>query len=689
MLTSVAAGDGDRWLSMPLTRYYQEKGTPPGYRIGTGIGALGDGSLTPGDVVTEQQLRRLLGQGHDPLTNETLGRAYFQFKPLTERIAIRTAALHPALSPDQRAKRVRDLTAEEKARPAPRTVAGYDYTFSVPKSVSVLWAFADIGTQALIMQAHHAAVADVIELLERDVAMTRTGSGGVAQVETRGVVATAFDHYDSRSADPQLHTHVVIANRVQGRDGQWRTLDGRPMHAAVVALSEHYNAVLADTLTRDLGVEWEQRDRGRDRNPAWEIAGVGDELIAEFSSRAADIEVEKDRLIDAYIKSHGRRPTQRTVLRLRQQATLATRPDKEVRSLAELTDLWRTRAGPLIDTELAAWAKDLLTAGNGRAVFRADDFPRDELEQLAAAVLVRVGDRRRTWRRWNLHAEASRQLMHLRFATTSDREAVVGLVVDAAEQASLRLTPPELASTPAEFRRADGTSAFRPKHGTVYSSAAVFEAEEHLLRLADTRTAPTVDLDVVARATGHYDGGVVLAADQVFAVEKIATSARVVDVLVGPAGTGKTTTLSGLRRAWEGQVGAGRVIGLAPRQRRRPRCSPPTSGSRPRRRPSGCTSTGTDGGTCARAAGYFADRLADIVHGVRAEDVLAALDGARPPLGHRVGADHSMPARTAMRQPEPEPASTSTPGTATCSSTRSAPIRTPSSTSTGRRCSRS
>ena len=46
------------------------------------------------------------------------------------------------------------------------------------------------------------------------------------------------------------------------------------MHAAVVALSEHYNALLADQLTRSLGVAFEQRNRGADRNPAWEIADV-------------------------------------------------------------------------------------------------------------------------------------------------------------------------------------------------------------------------------------------------------------------------------------------------------------------------------------------------------------------------------------------------------------------------------
>ncbi|WP_203433520.1 relaxase domain-containing protein [Jiangella asiatica] len=80
-------------------------------------------------------------------------------------------------------------------------VAGYDYTFSVPKSVSVLWALGDAPVQAVIVRAHHQAVADVMAVLERDVAMTRTGPGGVAQVETRGVVATAFED----SLNQELH----------------------------------------------------------------------------------------------------------------------------------------------------------------------------------------------------------------------------------------------------------------------------------------------------------------------------------------------------------------------------------------------------------------------------------------------------------------------------------------------------
>ena len=97
---------------------------------------------------------------------------------------------------------------------------------------------------------------------------TRTGARGVRRVRTSGVIAAAFDHWDSRKGDPQLHTHVTVANRVQGPDGQWRTLDSATLHRAVVAYSETYNQLLADEVTRRTGLGWELRERGgRGRRP--------------------------------------------------------------------------------------------------------------------------------------------------------------------------------------------------------------------------------------------------------------------------------------------------------------------------------------------------------------------------------------------------------------------------------------
>lgn len=421
----------------------------------------------------------------------------------------------------------------------------------------------------MIAQAHHAAIAEMVAFIEREVATTRVGAtgpgGAAAQVDVTGVIATAFDHYDSRAGDPHLHTHVVISNKVKtAQDGKWRSLDGRPMHAAVVALSELHEAVFADHMTRTFGVEWESRDMGRDRNPAWAISAVPETLVSEFSTRSRHIEVEKNRLIEDYVQRHGKQPTTATILKLRAQATLATRPEKQVRSLAELTTDWRARATHLLGENATRWVQDV--ALNPPAMLlRADDVPLDTVAEIGQSIVEVVGEKRSTWRRWNLHAEASRQLMGWRFATILDREAITGLVVDAAENASLRLTPPELASSPVVFQRTDGTSRFRPKHSTMYSSETLLEAEDRLLHRSHTTTAPTVALATVEQITQRPDAdGRRLSDDQAAALAAIAVSGRGIDVLVGAAGAGKTTAMNALRRAWEHEHGPGSVVGLAP-----------------------------------------------------------------------------------------------------------------------------
>lgn len=565
LLRSVAAGDGNRVLSTPLTRYYSEVGTPPGRWLGSGVGAFGAGQLRPGMYVSEEQLALLVGMGRDPITGEQLGRAYPSYKRLSDRIDERVAALDPEVTQEDCAAETTRIEAEETASGMRRAVAGFDLTFSVPKSVSVLWGVADAVTQERIVSAHHAAVADVIALFEREVAATRAGisdaDGAVAQVDVAGVAAVAYDHFDSRAGDPQLHTHVVVANKVLTvMDGRWRSLDGRPVFASRTGLSAHYDALLADRLSRDLGIEWELRQRGPDRNPRWEIAGVTDDLITEFSSRTREIELKKEELVAEYVARHGRRPSARTIVELRAQATLATRPTKEVRSLADLTAGWRQRAAKRLGTEPAGWSHSVI--GRHGDLVTAEDVPLAAVEAIGAEVVAAVSVKRAVWTHWNLIAEAAKQTMDLRFATTEDREAVVGLIVDAAQARSVVLTPPELALTPARFQREDGTSRFRPRHGEKYSSIAVLEAEGRLLARAEKATAPTVSAGTAGRAGGR--GTVSLSDQQRRAVESICCSGRQVDLLVGPAGAGKTTTMRALRAAWISEHGRGSVVGLAP-----------------------------------------------------------------------------------------------------------------------------
>src|SRR5665648_737590 len=202
----LTAGDAALDAGASLTAYYEQTGNPPGRWYGSGLAGLGGEAISrvaPGDVVTEQAMTAVFRDGVDPLTDDALGRPYPRF--------------------------------EDGRRHA---VVGYDLTFTAPESASVLWALADDATRTTVYAAHRAALASALEFVEQRV------------IRTRGMVAAAFDHWDTRAGDPNLHTHVVIANKVQRPDGVWRSVDGRTVHAAVVTVSELYDALLADELAR-------------------------------------------------------------------------------------------------------------------------------------------------------------------------------------------------------------------------------------------------------------------------------------------------------------------------------------------------------------------------------------------------------------------------------------------------------
>src|SRR5665811_190756 len=107
------------------------------------------------------------------------------------------------------------------------------------------------------------------------------------RIDTHGLVAAVFDHPDSRTGDPNLHTHVAVSAKVQGVDGAWRSLDMRVLHAMAVSASETYNTGIEDELRTRLGVEFVELEGGRGRRPVREIAGIPDALLKAFSSRRA------------------------------------------------------------------------------------------------------------------------------------------------------------------------------------------------------------------------------------------------------------------------------------------------------------------------------------------------------------------------------------------------------------------
>ena len=157
--------------------------------------------------------------------------------------------------------------------------------------------------------AQHEAVASTLGWVEQHAAFTRTGHGGLAQVDTTGLVCAAFDHRESRSGDPDLHTHVAVANKVCGTHGKWRSLDARGLHALGVAASERYNTRFEDALSRRLGVEFTERPGTQPgKRPVRELCGVPPELVRHFSKRRAAIEDRYTELLREYRHRHNRDP---------------------------------------------------------------------------------------------------------------------------------------------------------------------------------------------------------------------------------------------------------------------------------------------------------------------------------------------------------------------------------------------
>lgn len=713
----VAAMDATDKGHVGLASYYTEKGETPGVWVGSGMAGV-DG-LDAGDVVTAEQMQALFGAGHHPLAAERaavldrrigrpdltsptaadyaaatrLGAPYkvydhdvsgFRIEVAKRLEAVNEAAGLPRDWPVPAAQRAQIRTAVARdffvaehgrepadarelaaviakhSRARTTAVAGYDLTFSPVKSVSTLWAVADQHTAATIERAHQAAIKDALGFLEQRALFTRLGTNGVRQVDVQGLVATAFTHRDSRAGDPDLHTHVAVANKVQTLDGKWRAVDGRVLFKATVAASETYNTALERHLVDALGVRFAERpgpDQPTDRRkrPVREIVGVDPGLNQRFSKRRVSVNARRAVLAAQFQASHGRPPTPVETLQLAQQATLETRDAKhEPRSLAEQRVAWRTEAVDALGGGQSG-AQRLRSMLRG-VLHPTDSHPADRVDQRAVKRAVQRGsavdpqwlagaaDRvvsameggRATWQFWHVYAEAQRQV---RAAMGSGQvpgdgvstvvDLLVAEVLNARSVSLARPTgqPHDTTATtisgpiepvePPELRRVDGASVYTVAGADLFTSAKVIGAERGLVAAAGRRDGQTVAASCVDLALLESTAnGVTLNPGQVTLVREMATSGARVQLAIAPAGSGKTTAMRTLAAAWT--QGGGTVLGLAPsaaaadalgHAMNQPMASPTATGSDTRTG----TRTGTGTGTRTRT-GTRTDTLAKLTY---------------------------------------------------------------------------
>lgn len=209
-----------------------------------------------------------------------------------------------------------------------RSVAGFDLTFSAPKSVSLFLALGDPASSDHVLAAHREAVAAAVGHLERRALAVRRGTGeDRAAVPASGLVGASFTHCLSRAGDPHLHTHVLAANLAHGADGRWSAIDSRGPYAHARAAGALYDAHLRAELTDRLAISWSWHD-GR----GWDLDGTDPLLVAAFSGRAAEIRQE--------LAVRGSRSA-----RARHVAWAATRDPKDPsRTASELAASWSRRA---------------------------------------------------------------------------------------------------------------------------------------------------------------------------------------------------------------------------------------------------------------------------------------------------------------------------------------------------------
>lgn len=406
------------------------------------------------------------------------------------------------------------------------SVRGYDVTCSAPKSVSVLFALGDEFIRNSVLESHDRAVSALASWIENH-AHTRYRIGGeVAVVDAKGIVAAMFRQHTSRALDPQIHTHLVIPNRVMSPDGRWLALDARLIKRDQRTLSALYHAALRAELHQALGVRWRTPENG-----IAEMADIPDVVLSEYSYRTDDIRRRIDVKLDRFVANMDRDPTPGERWKLEREAVIDTRPSKEKHvDAATLHAEWRERAWQLgvAPEEVVAEAVAQQRPRTSISV--------DELSRLVDGAIAAISEKQSTWR----PTELLRELAAL-FPTDvgGDATAVMNslddVVVAMVKARCIDISQP---IPPDSLLRKDGRPVTEAATDRALTTQAILDQERTLLEWAARRISADDLIDPEAIDRSDVDLNIA----QADAAARVAGDAQLV-LIVGPAGTGKTTAL--------------------------------------------------------------------------------------------------------------------------------------------------
>jgi len=442
-------------------------------------------------------------------------------------------------------------------------VAAWDLTFSADKSVSLLWAFGDDETRWHVAEAFEEATAEAVTYMESVASSTRgaartpvldddgepvLGEDGRQRlrvetwpIRTHGYVAASFTEFTSRADDPQLHTHVVVGNRVKGVDGVWRAIDGRLLYRNKLAAGYLHEAELRSRLTERLGVRWQPVHKGMA-----DIEGFTWDQIMAFSKRRQQIEAWRD--------ANGIADTAAG----NEVAALATREPKRDNPVEALMPQWLERAAEVgITPETVSMMLDRnreVTAPDPQPLLdrlaspeglseQASTFGRADVIKAAAESFPEGGSRRDVEAVTDVFLRRSDVVPILPFhppvddigdLSTDLHPADLGHAIEAANS-----TEPSPV-----MRRRDGEIFPGLIHERRYTTTELLTIEQRLIDRAMNGVAAERWAAAEADVEEALARSPMLTEGQRAMVRRFVTSGSAIDVGVGAAGTGKTTVMS-------------------------------------------------------------------------------------------------------------------------------------------------
>ncbi|HVY77677.1 MAG TPA: MobF family relaxase [Solirubrobacterales bacterium] len=379
-------------------------------------------------------------------------------------------------------------------------VPGFDLTFSAPKSVSLLWGLGGPVAALEVKAAHREAVGAAIGYLQREACWTRRGAGGSEFVKGNGYLAAAYRHRSSRNGDPQLHTHVLIANATQGPDGRWTRLYHPAIYDHATTASYIYEAHLRHEMTQRLGVRWQEVRKG-----IAEIEGFADQHLRAFSTRRVEI-----------LEAAGPDASVRSM----QVATLATRKPKESDvGRGELLERWRERAKEI---------------GLDRETIERTFDPELRLRPGAAEA--------RTVSTWQVDRAVSAAASH--FDRRDAIQAVAGLLPQGAPGVEVERMADAYLASESVIQIAESAK------GPRYTTRRIWELEREALAAVARMVGygPTPAGELAAARVLHSRP--TLKTDQREMVHRLLTKPEGVVVVIGEAGTGKTYAVVAAAEGW-------------------------------------------------------------------------------------------------------------------------------------------